>query len=466
MKNHHTATGHSPVAHVRASCDGQVVIRTQHSDKTTTCQLDIRYDDLEKFCWKRLSSVQFDLTFVTQVVAYTDRAIKRWRQTNWMRNLELEIAVHDPDLWNSHAVVSSLEDSLSFLTGDRWSFHFTQREREEEWLFKQKFLDIQPPEKPIKVLPFSGGMDSWAVALTEAASDPDSTFLLLQVKGPSALALFNAGSPLKNLRQLQIPFRLRGLTSKEETYRTRSFIFYSIAALAAALADEKEVLVTENGQGSIGPSLIPYGGEWPLRGSHPGFTTRLTLFLKSILGQEIQFCHKALWQTKGQTLKKVSEHNFHTGWHQTQSCTRPLRTLPIPNVQCGVCSNCLLRRVSVNTAGLDATQESYVWNNLNGPTLDEMLSNEAIRSTSRTDARYAELAVKDFAKLAKTDSDSLLNELAIHELATAISETEEATVIRVKGLISAHAGEWNQFVGKLDEASWLRKWSETWYEQY
>src|SRR3989442_8725186 len=45
----------------------------------------------------------------------------------------------------------------------------------------------------------------------------------------------------------------------ESSFRSRPFIFYSLAAYGASLAGSKRVLIPENGQGSIGGSLVLLG---------------------------------------------------------------------------------------------------------------------------------------------------------------------------------------------------------------
>ena len=129
-----------------------------------------------------------------------------------------------------------------------------------------------------------------------------------------------------------------------------------MAAYGAAMSGAHRVLVPENGQGSLGGSLVPLGIEAPHRSCHPGFTTRLGRFVFSLTGHEVGFEHQALFMTKGQVLSSLVKIQSNSSeWLAAHpSCTYDARHAHDGGrkVHCGVCGNCLLRRLSVHAAGI------------------------------------------------------------------------------------------------------------------
>ena len=429
----------------------------------------VNYRALEEFHFQRMTPIQFDFAPVTGAVAYVDRSFLRRGSQGWQRDLGVIIPVHEHETWNQSTVVEALVDCLTFLTGDNWWFEFIPRTNLDEWLQHQQFLNLRTFQ-PSAVLPFSGGMDSWAVAQMIRLNDPSANLLLAQIQNPSASILFDNdksyNNSIKNIQSIRLPFKLRGIKKKEHTYRTRSFVFYGAAALASILSGYNQVVITENGQGSLGPSLLPYAHEWPLRGAHPGFTTRLRRPIRALFDVDIKFDHHSLWKTKGQILKLIEKKSSIHNWEMTYSCTRYRPKLPItsPRRDCGICGNCLLTRVSLRAAGIEPPVGRYIWDDLKAKELSGALQSCAKRATNETDTAYAIHAIKDLASLASFASNlsKEWSRLTAEELSNDLNIDIDDLQVRIDGLVTQHAREWREFVTALPADAWVRNVAEFW----
>ena len=227
------------------------------------------------------------------------------------------------------------------------------------------------------------------------------------------------------------------------------------------------VVIPENGQGAFGPTLLRYGSEWPLRGNHPGFTKRLEKLFTIITDDTPIFDHVFLWMTKGEVLKKITDYGAHEHWKETHSCPRPARKFPIPkgNMNCGVCSNCLLRRVAIHTAGLSDKDDLYVWQDLDSETLDLALLPGASKASSQNDKSYAWLAIQDHVLLANPEIlNSAAFKIETYEIAQALNISIHEADQKLNHLLLKHAEEWQSFLDARAQRSWVRQWAEIFHE--
>ena len=102
-------------------------IRTRGPEAT----LDLRIEALYHLVLSEVSGRHADLVRVAAYVFRANLAVSRggerdsdaWR---WSRHLALCIPVAEPEFWNRDEIRSALSSTLSFLTGDRWDFWFSQ----------------------------------------------------------------------------------------------------------------------------------------------------------------------------------------------------------------------------------------------------------------------------------------------------------------------------------------------------
>ncbi len=407
-------------------------------------QISIKPQILQDYCASILSPVEEDLVIVAGAVAFADRILRRRRASGWRRDLELSIAVNEPDFWNSSEVLKALVEALCFVSGDNWGFNFVSGAK--RLCLPQSSLDFT--SGPYIVLPFSDGLDSFLQWKSLRRELPNLAPLRIQ---SSTRALSEARN--RKIEQFQsreghrlaIPVQLSVGNHPEPSFRTRTFLFFSMAALAAAKAGADQIVIGENGVGALGPSLIPYGDECPHRTTHPGFTRRLAKFLNIVLKTDLTFDHPQLWRTKGEVISIAS--GFHLdGWEETNSCVRGFRDR-LQGRPCGVCSGCLLRRMSVERASLDA--ETFFWHDLSKSSLDESRYNGIGRAATKNDKSimlHSAHSMNQLARLAELSERHSVFRGAAWELSHLGDIDQMATSMHA--LICRYAAEWRAFVDR------------------
>jgi len=430
-----------------------------------SCVIDrdvqIQYQQLENYCFRLLSDTEYDLVLLTGVVAFADRKVTRRRASGWSRSLSITLPVHEPERWQNPKIVRALTDALSFLSGDNWRLTFVPADGSVKPL-RQNLLPLG--EGNFVVMPFSNGLDSFALSQLLKVDEPKTDVIRVTTWNRSQTGSdrdWITEQDGRRYRRLSIPVRIRPGQHPEPTFRTRTFVFGVLAALAAHLSNANRVVIPENGQGSLGPSLVPVGSEWLHRSSHPGFTSRLAIFLNLLLGADIRFEHPHLWNTKGQVLQRVVENGLLLGWKKSISCGRDQRHVSGPNgrIHCGICGGCLLRRMSLFAAGIDASGERYHWTDLNAGTIAKSMRPDATHPTSPNDIDigiHNALALEFLARAAELPADHSTFRQAAFDIAYPDGAATTNHLSALRSLILRHRDEWRGFTGHLGPSSWLR----------
>ena len=282
----------------------------------------IRPQLLQDYCASLLTDVEHDLVVLIAGVVFADRTVLRRRGSGWPRRLALSVPVNALDVWRCRSVNDALTEALGYVTGDHWSFEFV--EGGECTTIGQRGIPFD--DGPYVVMPFSDGMDSFLQWQLVRREEPDVTPLrvLTSNRAISASRLRDIDAVVSGNRDplLGVPIVVRcGNHPSEPTYRTRTFLFFCLAALAAAKTATTRIVVGENGVGAIGPSLLPYGDECPHRTTHPAFTGRVATFINRLLDTSIRFEHPQVLLTKGQVMARAIRHGVR-GWELTNSCVR------------------------------------------------------------------------------------------------------------------------------------------------
>lgn len=422
--------------------------------------LTISPDLLSRYCLRDLEPAVDDLVLLAGAVAFADRVVPRRPSVAWRRNLEVVIPVHTPDSWQRPELLHRLTSVLDHLTGDIWVVKFKSRKRG---------INVKPQarlplggEVPF-VMPYSDGLDSFVTAQLMSARHPNVPLILVTTGKRGTQSLVGRNADLgRLLYSVSVPFRLspRSARFREPSYRSRAFVFGVMAGIAAHLLHAGHVFVPENGQGSLGPWLMPVGNEAPDVRMHPSFTARLADLLKLILGCHFSHDHPHLWKTKGESLNELKHLGLADRWWLTTSCARDARHVALNNrrVQCGVCTSCLLRRQSLFAADLDEKQERYLWSDLSAPELGRA-TQAGSRATSNNDERQAYCAVLELQQFADMLADTSIS-AASAELASVLNEPAPNVEAKVRRLIGAHRDEWNAYLSNLGPGSFIRKWLE------
>ena len=315
-----------------------------------------------------LSPLQADLIDIALACYVADRLARRKVEKKssrfqWSRNLSLRIGVRTPAIWSSE-ILEELSELLHLLTDDQWNFEMVPIDRPQKLQETQGLL-FPLLHALVKVSLYSGGLDSYAGAVQEVSHFQDHSFVFVsgatnsrQVSAQShqinAIKKFSSSQ----IHHISIPFGIKREKEfhyiEEPSQRSRGFLFLTLGVVAALKANLNTLHLYENGVGAIN---LPYNasqqGAMNSRSTHPLFLLRMEMFLNKILGEPFQIINPFLFHTKGEMCKHQAMQFMAQCIPSTFSCDGfPVRQAGKP--QCGSCTSCLLRRLSLEIAGLSA----------------------------------------------------------------------------------------------------------------
>ena len=410
-------------------------------------------ESLESYFFARWEPVAYDALLVAAAVEFCDRTQHR-PAFAWGREFELSVPVHDPDRWNQKPVANTLHDALNFLTGDRWSISFCPRK-----------APLDPPRQvqfPLSpnvsaVMPFSDGLDSRAVAGLMARSLGDK---LIRIR---------LGHTLSSPKQpfTAVPYKvMRGKRAfVESSARARGFKFALIAGIAAHFANASQIILSESGQGALGPALLPVGQAYEDYRTHPLFTARMEQCLAAILGCRVSFQFPQIWHTKGETLSRFVRECADGSWAQTWSCWQQARQVSVDHKkrQCGICAACMLRRLSIHAAGLTEAKSTYVWEDLGAATFEAgaaaTFDKRKITRAMREYAIAGALHLDHLAALAHSPANAGVLSLNAIQLSQSCNLALTETRQRLDRLLAQHENEWESFMDSLGANSFVAHWA-------
>lgn len=289
----------------------------------------------------------------------------------WTRDLILHLPVQSPR-WAGGA--PHLERLLAFLTGDRWRVQI--RPAPEAYQPAMGRVVGRPMSVDAETVSlFSGGLDSYIGAL-DALWGSNSQVALIghhaAGQGPTSRAQDHAIAALRTMySEARAPFlqfwvsppKGPGWTS-ESTTRGRSILFLALGVAVASSRARARLVVPENGFISLNVPLTPARlGSFSTRTTHPHLVALLRdlvaeLHLDSAI--ELPYRHK----TKGEILTKCANADaLSQGIPATMSCAHSsagrFGEARDPNLHCGYCVPCLIRRSAIAHWGADSTPYAY-----------------------------------------------------------------------------------------------------------
>ena len=412
----------------------------------------------ESYCLTRWEPIVYDALVVTAAVEFCDRIRHRPVQ-RWGRDFELRIPVHEPERWNAKAVSDALHGALSFLTGDRWSISFVARRTPFSTPHQFPF---PIPSDIEAVIPFSDGLDSRAVAGLMRKEYGDR---LIRVR-LGTKPFDPAAGPGPKEPFTSVPYKVKPVNEKvvETSARSRGFKFAMASGLAAYLVKAERIVVTESGQGALGPALVPVGQSYEDYRNHPLFTDRMEKLLAALYGHRICFVFPRLWHTKSETLTAfVNECPDGSSWKGTWSCWQQNRHVSVAGRkrQCGICAACMLRRLSIHAAGLTEDPETYVWENLSAATFEDGAAKnfKHITNAQREYAIAGTLHLEHLAALRREEANRGTINLAVSQLARSRALQDVDVRARLDRLLGQHESEWKRFVASLGASSFVTNWA-------
>lgn len=316
-----------------------------------------------------------DLLEIAVYVFLADRSTTRGSKNsveyqNWARSMRFAVKVRDFEFWSKPDVGRKLAEALRFMSGDQdYSFDFQPGHSTlPTSLFDSEEFNGAGSQAGNSVVLFSGGLDSLAGVVERLETTSDQLCLVSHRSGPSIKRtqdkLFET---LKNrypkrLTHYKFDCSLSGVKAREETQRTRSFLYTSIAyALSAVLSQDKKFFIYENGITSINfPKRQDMGNSRTSRTTHPKTIALLKEFFSEVEGAEVAIATPYLWKTKTDVFGVLGQFGQKNLITSSVSCGSIRRNLG-QATHCGGCSQCVDRRLGAYGAKLDDTDEGGIY---------------------------------------------------------------------------------------------------------
>lgn len=301
-----------------------------------------------------------DLWYISLMVYYSDKKILRHGTfDNWIRQMKLYIPVLNVEKWNNNKEL--LVEMMSFLSGDLWDFEFRKRDLNSIEIkicenLKNKYK--QKKFNPDSYCMLSGGLDSFIGAVD----------LLTHSRNIGFVGHYGGGKGVKPYQDkvkelLKGEYGLNGneffnfhaapINGREDTTRTRSFMFFSHAIILASCSRrEIDLFIPENGLISLN---IPFTntrlGSSSTRTTHPFYMRKFQHLLQR-LGISVQLKNPYQFLTKGEMLIQCENNVFIKKYYkETMSCSHPDQVRwekgSKEPIHCGTCLPCSIRRASI-----------------------------------------------------------------------------------------------------------------------
>lgn len=309
-----------------------------------------------------------DLVELAALVYAADQSYKRVGGVTldygdkWRRTFRFEVAVRDVGFWTQQSVLANLSDTLGFLSDDHYEFAFSRMAAPppfQEYLdFSAKAGDPAPVER---VVLFSGGLDSLAGAVEEVLVQNRRVALVshkpvdhLAKKQRELVAEIARRVSSPGQRPLHFPVLANriGEVDGDHTQRTRSFLYASLAAAVANYFKLNSLHFYENGIVSVNlPLCAQEVGGRATRTTHPQTLHGFADLFSLVTGSTFHVENALLWDTKEDVVHRLVRAGHGDLVKSSLSCSHTRQyTMKAPH--CGLCSQCLSRRVAILGAGL------------------------------------------------------------------------------------------------------------------
>jgi 7-cyano-7-deazaguanine synthase in queuosine biosynthesis len=306
-----------------------------------------------------LDSLDHDLLNVASCIYASDLAIKRKEREQHLRSMTLRVPVVNVQAFER--VRPLLERALTTLSIDNWTLEFfpaagSVADSTPEW-----------PAKENSTLMFSGGLDSFAGSFHLLNSEQKITLVshvthnrpveTSQSRLADAVRSFTG----KDVLHLQVrifgrnhgKFTFPTDSEREETQRTRSFLYSSLAAVAARLSRSRRIIVmAENGQFAIHlPLSEARVGSFSTHTAHPKFLREMQDLLRALyLCEDLEVVNPFVHRTKAEVVALIPKA-CHSHIKDSTSCWRASRVKD-SFTHCGECVPCLTRRIALESNGI------------------------------------------------------------------------------------------------------------------
>ena len=325
-----------------------------------------------------------DLLEIAAYVYAADRLIFRGEtdslnNESWGRSFSFHIPVRDYDFWNNDNIKKALSSALLFMMGDRnFDFKFEKYKSDpilsmrQPYLFTDEYVTLEESENTDIIL-FSGGLDSLAGVIEYLNKNPLKCVCLVThnannstIRTSRKLVEYLQNKYGKNrIKHYQFTCHLMNLTkSREETQRSRMFLFSAIAFSISHCYKKNNFIVYENGITSM--NILKQADVFNARASrttHPKTVGLLKVFY-SFLNKNIIIETPLFWKTKTDIIKVFINYKEENIITSSVSCSKT-REKPVSYSHCGCCSQCIERRIAIYSENLDDVFDNYATDFIN-----------------------------------------------------------------------------------------------------
>jgi hypothetical protein len=327
--------------------------------------IEVTLDNISDKLVKNIPGYLVDLIEIASYVYCGDQSFSRGGDrgrddgADWERALRFIVPVRCVERWSTPAVTDALREALGFLSGEEVNVEFQALHDPVPVtgylaFGKDRGLGTTVEE----VLLFSGGLDSLAGVVREAVVAERAVALVSHRSTPKVVqcreSLIKSVADLcPGRRPYHIPVWVhkKGLQAKENTQRTRTFLYASLGMAVARLYNLERIRFYENGITSLQlPISAQLIGSRASRSTHPK-TLRLFSHLFSLLAERtFTVQNPGFWFTKTDLVGKIGKAGAANLIGQTRSCHHT-QDASEKHTHCGRCSQCLGRRFATLASG-------------------------------------------------------------------------------------------------------------------
>jgi len=353
--------------------NGEKYLILEHDETAEDRNVCIKLNNFVSSVYK-LDNRLKDLLEIAGYIYAADRKTYRGNEDDleyhsWSRDFHFHIGVRDVNFWETADVKRLLKNALCFMSGDH-NYDFTFYETGIDYptnIFDNENFIIETPDN-LQVALFSGGIDSLAGIID----------LLETTNAEICLVSHQSGQPgvIKTQRDLcdaiknYYPNRCSHYkfccnfskdNARDETQRTRSFLYTSIAFAIAKTYNQKCIHVYENGITSINfAETQDLMNGRSSRTTHPQTIRLLEKLFSKIAGDEFSIKNPFVLKTKTEVIEVIKKHNRLELLDSSVSCSTT-RNHPQGFTHCGICSQCIDRKFAVFAAEVEEYDGNHLY---------------------------------------------------------------------------------------------------------
>ena len=334
------------------------------------CNLTIKVSGLEKQLIAEIPAVYRDLLHIAVYTLTADQAVERGDLEDdtdgaaWRRAFRLRIPVTCPEVWARPGLREGLEQTLSFLSDDYFSFEFVPATAKHAGATQTMFTaadggSFLPWSDVRHIAMFSGGLDSFTGAHHLVVKEGVRPLL---VSHRSSSKMWEVQTRLighlRKLNPAAAPIhvaveytKLDTKLKRERTQRTRSFLYAALGATAAKLVRRDSVTFFENGIVTFNlPVSKQLQGAKATRTTHPKVLRGFADLFTAIEGKAVTVTNPFVFDSRAEVMQRLITDGGGRFIQETVSCAHVHEATRIAP-HCGVCSQCVDRRFAAEAVG-------------------------------------------------------------------------------------------------------------------